>query len=173
MRKLWILATAFVATAGVARANTYNFIYTGPGILASGRIVTSNSPDPSFPGGYDILSITGERNGAPIAGMVPPSGVVSNLGGLYYNNVFYPAEPHLDYNGLLYEMAGGVFDVWYDDGSVRGQTGYFELTPALVGTLGTPIRFTATAAPQPSFGAIPFLGFAALVGWRLRRRAAA
>ncbi len=70
-----LLGGAVLMLSTPARALTWSWSYqraadsSGPAVSASGRLVTTNSPDPS--GYYTINSITGQRNSVPISGLLP------------------------------------------------------------------------------------------------------
>lgn len=64
------MATALALAAGsVQAALNWNWSYSGAGIMASGTLTTTDTADGS--GFYEILSISGNRNGIAITGLYP------------------------------------------------------------------------------------------------------
>ncbi|MHB8302067.1 MAG: PEP-CTERM sorting domain-containing protein [Acidobacteriaceae bacterium] len=150
--KLSVLAVLAVSSAAIAHADTmnYDFSYNGTGVIASGVLTTGSAAGPSFPGGFDITGITGTRNGVPISGIVPPSGVLSTLpdGSTIYDNIFYPTQSptYFDQVGGLEYTAGGI-----DYNVYQGTTGAF-------GTTGNDFEYTdggSTPGPEVSFAVTP------------------
>lgn len=107
------LGFASGANAGVLN---WSFNYSGTGVTASGIITTSDTPNAFLPApAYDIVGISGLRNGIAITGIVPPSGVFASGFGFNYDNVLYSADPFFDVNGMLYtDLNSEIFNVWYN-----------------------------------------------------------
>src|ERR1700733_753394 len=73
---LRIASVALIAlgltTPAIADPIYYTFEFSGVGVVGSGTLITSDTPDPAAPlgGAYDILSISGTVNGEAITGML-------------------------------------------------------------------------------------------------------
>src|SRR5271154_3881001 len=70
---LWLFSIAGIAGASSANAGSYDISYTVGGETASFVLTTSDTADPSWPGGYDILGISGLLGSAAITGLVATS----------------------------------------------------------------------------------------------------
>jgi len=156
--KLSVLAILAVSSAAIAHAGTisYDFSYNGTGVNASGVLTTSSTMDTNYSGGFDILSITGTRNGDTITGLVLPYGgfppsTLSN--GTSYNNVFYPTQSptYFDQVGGLLFTAGGInYNVYQGTTGSYGTTGKdFEYTDGSGYISGPEVSFTAAVTPEP------------------------
>jgi len=148
-----LIMFAVLAFAGSARAGVlyYTFSFSGDGVSGDGSFTTSSTPDPTapLPDAYDILSIAGEVNGAPITGLVGELGgpvVYSADGYFIYDNDFYPdgasspAGAYFDYDGLLLETAGTDYNLFWDDGEYM----YWQDEGG-----GIPVSFNAVDPPAP------------------------
>jgi hypothetical protein len=106
---LLVLATS-VALAPAARADSYNFSFSGGGMSASGVIDVSSAVVPGVPGGYQITGISGtfsdsingingmitgvQATGLPSVngdGTFIPPGSQADGYGFSYDNLFFPA----------------------------------------------------------------------------------
>ena len=105
-KNVFIAAVASAGAASIAATNAsppagadmvYDFSYTAPEITASGQFTTSSTPIASgaYKGGYDMLSISGQRNGVTITGLLDPSAAGTNVtkDSTGFDNVFYPIWP--------------------------------------------------------------------------------
>jgi hypothetical protein len=66
---------------------------------ASGHLIINDLPEPG--GGYLITAITGQHNGNPISGLIPPGDPV-----FFNDNLFFFSEPHLHSFGFAFTVAG-------------------------------------------------------------------
>ena len=136
---LLVLATS-VALAPTARADSYNFDFSGGGLSASGVITVSNTPVPGVPGALQVTGISGTFSdsnlgvsNAAITGLqatslpsninpdgtfLPPGSPTAGFG-FSYDNLFYPdgnspavcpPDP-TDPNGE-YPFGGGLLDIY-------------------------------------------------------------
>jgi hypothetical protein len=135
-------------------------------------LTTSDTADPSWPGGYDILGISGLLGSAAITGLVAtssPGAITSAPVGtvpIEFNNVFYPVAPNFDSWGLLFTTASDYYNVYDENGQ------FYQLTPEQKdgGSLGDAITgLSVTAVPEPDTWTLLILGFAGLGFGRYRR----
>lgn len=160
-KQVLLAATLAFSGWGLAHADqTWAFSYSGGSVTASGTFTTASAA----PGAQDVLSISGERNGVAIVGLVPLGTDLNYI----YDNQFDATAPHFTDAGLLMAMDGGQPNVnlyffegdfydLFDDG------GIFEPTP---------VSFNVTAVPEPAT-VLSMLAGLGLVGLQLRRRRAA
>jgi hypothetical protein len=156
------LATAALALSALGTAHadqTWVFSYTGAGVSASGSFTTAGAalvPE-------DILSITGQRNGAAITGLVP----LDTDPNFLYDNQFTAGTPHFTDGGMVFSVAGGQpnVNVYFFAGT------YTDLFIDGLDAIETPITFNVTAVPEPATVASMMLGLG-LLGMRLRSRRA-
>jgi hypothetical protein len=166
------LAAVFVLAAGQAQANkVWHWSYTGSGISAGGLLQTSDTADAD--GFYQMLSISGSRNGDAITGLFPTGSAIPGNEPFAVDNLIRLGAPdQLTVHGLGYSLASGAHsNPFYAD----------FLTPATyleVFTHGSsfsevPITFTAAAVPEPATLALAVSGLL-VVGWaqRAKKRAA-
>lgn len=168
LAKLYVLAIFALSSAAIAHAGTisYDFSYSGGtganAVSASGVLTTSSTADPNFPGEYDIISLTGTRNGAAMS-------LVTNCGASCYSqglNLFDPTSPFFpEYKPLnhgieyaLYFTTPGsenIFQVYTSDYLQH----LVDFNPDTSNQI--PITFTAAATPEP--GTLLLLGTGLLV----------
>lgn len=160
-KQVLLAATLAFSGWGVAHADqTWAFTYSGGSVTASGTFTTASAA----PVAQDVLSISGERNGVAILGLVPVGSSLTYA----FDNQFNPAAPYFTDGGLLLSMAGGVPDVnlYYLAGD------YIDLTECDTACIETPVSFSVTAVPEPAT-VLSMLAGLGLVGLQLRRRRAA
>jgi hypothetical protein len=137
---LLVLATS-VALTPAARADSYNFSFSGGGMSASGVIDVSSAVVPGVPGGYQITGISGTfsdtnlgLSNAAITGVqttslpspvnadgtfVPPGSQADGYG-FSYDNLFFPAgdspavcpPPAPGDPEAPYPFGGGTLDIY-------------------------------------------------------------
>lgn len=165
---LWSLSS-MSAMAGVIN---WSFNYTVGGDAASGIITTSDTPNGLFGStAYDILSISGLRNGNAISlvtqpGTHTPGGVVSLSGNWQYNNELYAVDPFFDLFGLLYSAAGIEYNVYVQGGV------YIEgyRLPGFNHVLRNIDDGSIEQVPEPGAMMLVVLGLLSVFGFGLRRR---
>jgi hypothetical protein len=170
--RLWLLSAVLLGivlctATSFASPQAFDWSYfgiNGSTVTASGTLIAN----PLGGGVYDVLSITGTRNGVAITGL---TGYAGN------DNRVYLPSPFLDYPGLAFTDANGfAYNVFYDTSTTDvyncGFAGYCEIGPGTPGTsgLGPPrdavssIAFTLTQVPEPGSLALLGTGVAALAG---------
>lgn len=147
------LGLSIFVGSSFATPSTFDWSYfgiNGSTVTASGTL-TANSLGS---GVYQVISITGSRNGVALTGLTTYAGE---------DNLVYNPSPFLDYSGLAFTDANGfAYNVFYDTSTTDvyncGFVGYCEIGPGTPGTsgLGPPrdpvssIAFTLTQVPEPS-----------------------
>ena len=134
------LAALALATQS-AQADTFDFIYVdtatnGMQIEASGVLTT----DALAGGHYQVIGITGQRNGSMITSL---SGFASAD-----NLLFTAPSQYVDYGGLSYDTASGLIANLYGYGSGYGDLN--SVDSPLGDSGGVPVTLTITSAvPEP------------------------
>jgi hypothetical protein len=114
---------ACVGVASAASASTYNIDGNFNGVILDASITTGAANNAAGPGGYNITSISGSisgPNGGTITGLVPVSGIPSNLIvnniEYTYDNIFFPSTgQYFDYSGVLFYLNGSVLANLFGD----------------------------------------------------------
>jgi hypothetical protein len=129
---------AIVFNAVPASVVPFAWNYTGAGISADGTFVTVALPTP---GEYEIMSITGERNGSPITAFDTTFGTPDEL--LYYpaTDLGLPLSPtQLDVNGFSFDIGAAAYNIFTS--AAR--------TTVVESNGGPAIVFDAFPVPEPS-----------------------
>ncbi|QKQ72332.1 PEP-CTERM sorting domain-containing protein [Nostoc sp. TCL240-02] len=167
MKNLALLsAIALTTTSGLvfgtmqtASALAWNWNYSGTGIEAIGTFTTDNTPDDL--GFYQILGITGTRNGETITGLQPVGTPIPGNEPFNVDNLISLNNQQLTVDGFGYSTSAGNYSNPFF-ASFLPTPSYLEvfsvppLTPGF-GNLGTedsqlPISFSASiiAVPEPT-----------------------
>ncbi|MBW4673502.1 MAG: PEP-CTERM sorting domain-containing protein [Desmonostoc geniculatum HA4340-LM1] len=115
MKNLALLsATAIVATSGLvfgtmqaASALNWTWNYSGVGITADGTFITNDTPDDL--GFYQILGITGTRNGETITGLQPTGTPIPGNEPFNVDNLISLNAQQLTGDGFGYSTSGGNY----------------------------------------------------------------
>ncbi len=162
------LAIASFTTTASAASFGFSFTDTSSNILASGSLTTNNTP--SLPGGFNVASISGTVTGfGAITGLInnPNAPAVSSNGLFFWDNVIFPASPHVTLNGLLFTTAGAQWNIYRNGADVFTGHDGTRYIPNRSGTQFAGV-FTLTAVPEPASWAMMIAGFG-LVGGAMRR----
>ncbi|MDZ8259668.1 hypothetical protein [Nostoc sp. ChiQUE01b] len=145
-KKLAVTITSTVCllttTMAPVSAAIFNFSYSGTSVLDPNDIVTvagkltTNSYD-SATNSYEIIDITGTRNGNPIESLLSPGSFLDN------DNLLFAETPALDEFGFAYTVGGSSYNVFYTyDYLEIGEQGYYT---------GYPLTsFSITPIPESS-----------------------
>ncbi len=160
------LATPLPAHA----SRIWDWSYTGAGIAASGTFTTTDTANGS--GYYQIVGITGSRDGDAITGLQPTGTPIPGNEPYAVDNLISLSGPQLTVNGFGFATATGDFaNPFYAD--YLPSPGYLEFfsAPPFTPVIGPedselPVIFTAmlaTGVPEPNTLALLFAGLAGLV----------
>ncbi|WP_392532154.1 PEP-CTERM sorting domain-containing protein [Nostoc sp. C117] len=167
MKNLALLSvTAIAATSGLffgtmqaASALNWNWNYSGTGITAGGTFTTNNTPDNL--GFYQILGITGTRNGETITGLQPTGTPVPGNEPFNVDNLISLNTQQLTGDGFGYSTSGGNYSSPFFAGflDTPGYLEVFSAPPFISGAenLGSedselPVNFFASivTVPEPN-----------------------
>jgi len=160
-----LVAALSVLACGSARADLFDFSYSGGGITASGTLTATLQSGNT----YLITGITGTNNGSSITGLLAPNTYYAND-----NLLFYPAGGdnviggYVDSGGLGYQVGGFDYKLKEEfDGSYAqidnslghdGETNISEVT----------VSPDSAPAPIPGAGVLSYLLVMFGVAWRRR-----
>lgn len=167
MKNLALLSvTTLAATSGLtfgtinaASALTWKWNYSGAGITASGTFITNNTADDL--GFYQILGITGTRNGETITGLQPTGTPIPGNEPFEVDNLIGLNPQQLTGDGFGYSTSGGNYSSPFF-ASFLPIPGYLEVFSAPPLTSGfenlgiedseLPISFSASiiTVPEPT-----------------------
>ena len=152
------LGTSVSFSAALVPSIDWAFSYSGAGVVGSGILTTLATPTG---GKYEIVGLSGLRNGAPMNALFPAGTYAASGGGLLISDDLLSAtEPFLATGGFTFHAGSDRYNVY-------GQSGvYYELAGAdcgastcgLAGHLGTPISFSVVAVPEPEIVVLLGLG---------------
>jgi hypothetical protein len=197
---MFLALPAVLLFAANVQADVYDFNYVGIGDTSVSGSGTFTTGTPYADGYLPIISISGVTEAGVITGLDTTAGTgIDPANGFLeccaigpptlgvpddfiYDNAFLPNSPNpFSDNGLLFDVAAGIGVTGYPTSPINlfgGENGdTYELsfgedtpnpTPPAYGA--TPIRFTATLTPEPSFYGTVGLCLGGLVLTRLRRR---
>ncbi|MEH2210483.1 hypothetical protein [Nostoc sp.] len=133
------LLTTMMAPVSAA---IFNFSYSGTSVLDPNDIITvagkfTTNPYDSATNSYEIVDITGTRNGNPIESSLSPGSFLDN------DNLLLAETQTLDEFGFAYTVAGASYNVFYSyDYLEIGEQGYYT---------GYPLTsFSITPVPESS-----------------------
>lgn len=120
----------------VSRPVEWTWRYAGPGVQAAGRFTTSPHGDES--GGFEIIQISGSRQGVAIAALQGRGTAIPGNEPYHVDNRLFPREPRLTGDGVGFRLADGsyanlFFQTHTPPHDVRE---YFSSPPFVDGTVG-------------------------------------
>ncbi|MBW4571176.1 MAG: PEP-CTERM sorting domain-containing protein [Tolypothrix carrinoi HA7290-LM1] len=171
MKIALLSATALATTSGLvfgtmqaASALNWNWNYSGTGIAANGTFTTNDTPNDL--GFYQILGITGTRNGETITGLQLAGTPIPGNEPFNVDNLISLNTQQLTNDGFGYSTSGGNYSSPFF-ASFLPTPGYLEVfsaPPIIPGfeNFGLedselPIRFSATIITVPEPTSIPSL----------------
>ena len=150
-----LLALAVFVSCGPVSAQTaaeknpasllWHWRYSAGGIHAEGTFTTTNVPNAGF---YQIVGITGTRNGVRVSGIQPTGTAIPGNQGYPVDNLVSAAGPQLTNNGVGFSLENGDYANLFYNPPIDE---YFSVPPYPEGQ-GTEIAvsFEAFAAAPPS-----------------------
>jgi len=183
LRRMLLVASPLALVLGLssgAQATTYAFAFsdTSAVLQAYGTLATANALNAK--GGYDVLSIGGFADSSAITGLIanPTQPATSNYlfpGGAFftYDNVLYaPGAPHVDIDGILFNVGGRIFEI-YSPAGVVGEdvlAYYNSSTHNFVTWAGTfSVTPISSDVPEAATWALALVGFG-MIGGVMRGR---
>ena len=143
------LGTPVTFTANLIPSLEWQFSYSGTGVSASGDLFTLAT---ALNGHYQIVGLTGTRNGQAMNALFPAGTYGASGGGvLVSDNFLFPTDPFLDFGGFTFHAGNDRYNVYYTGGT------YYDLAGVNCGRfdcgqpghLGTPVSFSLAQVPEP------------------------
>jgi hypothetical protein len=152
------IATALTLAGSAARADIFDFSYTGDGFSGSGDFTTGVVGSP-----YQIIAISGIANGEAITGLSSYAGSD--------NQLFFPGPLYADFGGISFSTVSASYNLTDFTGSMSILTSTND--PGGSGGNSVPIDISVSrevgSVPEPASWAMMLIGFGGL-GALLRRR---
>jgi hypothetical protein len=163
------LGAPITFTAALVPSIEWQFSYFGSGVSASGDLLTLAT---EVSGHYQIVGVSGTRNGAAMNALFPAGTYGASGGGLLLSdNFLFPSDPFLDTGGFTFHAGSDRYNVYNAAGT------YYDLAGADCGAttcgqpghLGTPISFSVSRVPEPGSLALMAIAAFAMLGGARRR----
>jgi hypothetical protein len=161
------LGTPVGFTATLIPGLEWQFSYSGSGVSASGTLTTLATP---VGGHYQIVGLSGTRNGEAMNALFPAGTYGASGGGLLISdNFLFPVDPFLEFGGFTFHAGSDRYNVYYMNGQYYDLAGAdcLAINCGSPEHLGTPISFSVSQVPEPGTAAL--VAFA-LFGFALVRR---
>jgi len=141
------------ANPAAATSLSWNWNYQASGIAASGTFITNDTPDSS--GFYQIVGITGTRNGDTITGLQPAGTAIPGNEPYAVDNLVSLGYPQLTGNGFGFSTSAGDYinPFFADFLSPQAYLEFFSVPSSPSENTELPISFSASPAsvPEPSW----------------------
>lgn len=103
-----LVATLSLSLSDAQASTMWNWNYSGTGISAGGFLLTTDAPDAS--GYYQILSITGSRNGIPIVNLYPTGQAIPGNEPYKLDNLIRVDGPgQISVHGFGFSLTSGAY----------------------------------------------------------------
>lgn len=138
------LALAALTAAMQANAAAWTWKYKGDNVEASGTFTTADQPDAN--GRYEVLAITGQRNGVAIKRLQPSGTAIPGNAPYKVDNLIASSGNQLSKAGFGFALVDGTYCNPFGDG--RKSTEYLSSRPYKDGAgKETAVSFEARRAP--------------------------
>ena len=137
------------ANPAAATSLSWNWNYQASSIAASGTFITNDTPDSS--GFYQIVGITGTRNGDTITGLQPAGTAIPGNEPYAVDDLVSLGYPQLTSNGFGFSTAAGEYinPFFADFLSPQVYLEFFSVPSSPSENTELPISFSASPAPVP------------------------
>ena len=140
-------AIALALLSGSAEASVqWRWSYQGQGVSASGTFTTRDEPNAD--GFYEIIGISGDVDGAAIAGLSQAGTAIPGNEGYPVDNLVRMDRPQLTIHGFGFKIANGTYaNPFFGAHFAKPDYYAFHSDPASGRTSEPSVSFTAAIAP--------------------------
>ena len=161
---------ATLLSAPASASLLWHWQYTGVGIEANGQFTTTDSANSN--GYYEIIGITGTRNGEAITSLTPTGESIPGNEPYASDNWLRPGlDRQLTEHGFGFSTAGGRYAnlFWADWFAPQSSVEVLTAAPYSEIASEVAVSFSAELIPEPSTIGLP-LGGLAMLGLSVRQR---